>query len=228
AAETGTGEVTADRAIITVPVGLLRDGALVLDPPPPADQRDAIARIGYGDGVLGKVYLRFDRRFWPQDVERFQTLPKTPDARGVFNTWLSLERETGVPLLLSFANGRAALEFERDDTNEGVRAAALAVLRDMFGDVPAPTGMCYQRWQADPWSAGSYSYPALGSPPEDRALYARPLADRVFFAGEATERDSYGTVHAALESGERAAEAAFGIAAGMAPDRTRRPWRYRG
>jgi monoamine oxidase len=130
-------------------------------------------------------------------------------------------------LLLSFANGRAALDFEHDGTGESVRAAALAVLRDLFGDVPEPIGMRYWRWQAEKWSAGCYSYPAVGSPPGDRALYARPLADRVFFAGEATERDSYGTVHAALQSGERAAETLLRAATGAAPDRARRPWRFR-
>jgi len=37
--------------------------------------------------------------------------------------------------------------------------------------------------------------------------YARPLGNRVFFAGEATEPVEYGTVHAALWSGEQTAEA---------------------
>lgn len=227
-AETEAGDIAADRAVVTLPVGLLRDGGLLIEPAPPPEQRAAIGRIGYGDGVLGKIYLRFARRFWPEGLARFATLPPAPDARGVFNTWLSLEHETGAPILLSFANGRAALGFERETSDAPVRAAAMAVLRDLFGDVPEPVAMNYTRWQADPWSAGSYSYPAVGSPPEDRALYARPLGDRVFFAGEATERDSYGTVHAALLSGERAAEAVFRHVAGAEPARDRRPWRFRG
>jgi monoamine oxidase len=85
----------------------------------------------------------------------------------------------------------------------------------------------YTRWLADPWARGSYSYPAIGSLPEDRALYSRPLADRVFFAGEATEAISYGTVHAALVSGERAAEAILRAGACREPARRNRPWRYR-
>ncbi len=227
-AETSQGEVAADRCIVTVPVGLLRDGAMAIEPPAPADQRAAVARIGYGDGVLGKIYLRFERRFWPADVHRFQSLPPSAEGRGVFNTWLSLERETGAPILLSFANGRAALRFERQCDDAQVRDAAMTVLRRLFADVPDPVGVCFTRWLADPWAAGSYSYPAVGSLPEDRAVYARPLADRVFFAGEATEAGDYGTVHAALRSGERAAEAIFRHAAGTAPVRAARPWRFRG
>jgi len=215
-AETSQGDVTADRAVVTLPVGLLRDGTMTIEPPPPPEQRAAIARIGYGDGVLGKIYLRFEHPFWPKGVYRFQTLPPAPDVRGVFNTWLSLERETGAPILLSFANGRAALRFERELPADDVRDAAMTVLRAMFGDVPDPIGMRYRRWLSDPWAAGTYSYPAVGSPPEDRAVYARPLDDRVFFAGEATERDDYGTVHAALRSGERAAEMLFRLAPSVA------------
>ncbi len=224
-AQTQGGEVTADRAVVTLPVGLLRDGALTIEPPPPAEQQAAIARIGYGDGVLGKIYLRFPRAFWPKDIFRFQSLPPSPEGRGAFNTWLSLERETGAPILLSFANGRAAVRLERTCSDEEVRDTAMVTLRRLFTDVPDPVGCRYTRWLTDPWAMGSYSYPAVGSLPEDRATYAQPLGARVFFAGEATERDDYGTVHAALNSGERAAEAVFRLAAGAAPSRQGRPWR---
>ena len=48
------------------------------------------------------------------------------------------------------------------------------------------------------WSQGGYSYPGLGSTSEDREDHARPLGNRVFFAGEATEPVEYGTVHAGV------------------------------
>ncbi len=225
--ETAAGSVAADRAVVTLPVGLLRDGALAFDPPLPSEQRAAIARIGYGAGVLGKIYLRFDQPFWPRDIHRFLGLPAAPDQRGVFNTWLSLERETGAPVLLSFANGRAALRFETECSDAQVLDEAMAALRRLFGSVPEPVAFRFTRWLADPWSAGSYSYPALGSLPDDRLVYARPLGDRVFFAGEATESGDYGTVQAALRSGERAAETVFRCVTGLAPAREARPWRFR-
>ena len=46
----------------------------------------------------------------------------------------------------------------------------------------------------------------------------------MFFAGEATEPVDYGTVHAALWSGEQAAEAIFRAATGAEPLRRARPW----
>lgn len=214
----------ADRAVIAIPLGVLQAGALTLDPSPPPGQQTAIGRIGYG-GVLGKVYLRFPRRFWPQTPYWFGRFPLAPDNRGTFNTWVSLERETGLPILLSFTNGDAALHLDREVDDAGVKNLALESLRSMFGSgVPEPDGLLFPRWRSDPWSRGGYSYPAVGSPPEDRAAYAQPLGGRVFFAGEATEAVIYGTVHAALLSGERAAEAIFRAAAGVEPLRRARPW----
>ena len=74
----------------------------------PQDQRTAIGRLGYGAGVLGKIYLRFPRRFWPERPKWFGRLPDSPERRGTFNTWVSHEQETGLPILLSFSNGATA------------------------------------------------------------------------------------------------------------------------
>ena len=98
-------------------------------------------------------------------------------------------------------------------------------LRKMFGkDVPRPQAMAFPRWVSDPWTRGGYSYPGVGSAPEDREVHARPLGRRVFFAGEATEPVEYGTVHAALWSGEQAAEAIYRAATGVEAAKGARPW----
>jgi monoamine oxidase len=61
------------------------------------------------------------------------------------------------------------------------------------------------RWAQDPFAFGSYSYLAVGSSNRDRELLATPVADRLFFAGEATRTDYPSTVHGAYLSGQRAA-----------------------
>ena len=219
-------KIEADRAVISVPLGLLRAGLPALDPLPPADQQRALERLGYGAGVLGKIYLRFPKRFWPTESKWFGRLPDSPDRRGAFNTWVSHEQETGLPILLSFCNGATAVRLDRTASDAEVKDTAMASLRKMFGDsVVEPEAMLYARWLSDPWSRGGYSYPGVGSAPEDREVYARPLGRRVFFAGEATEPVEYGTVHAALWSGEQAAEAIFRVATGSnAVSRQARPW----
>ncbi len=225
-AQLSTGErLEADRAVVAVPLGLLRAGLPALDPAPPPRQLEAIGRLGYGAGVLAKLYLRFPRRFWPDQPKWFGRLPDAPDRRGTFNTWVSHVEETGRPVLLGFSNGATAAHLDRAASDDDVREVAMASLRKMFGDaVVEPDGLLFPRWLSDPWSRGGYSYPGVGSAPEDRADHARPLGQRVFFAGEATEPVEYGTVHAALWSGEQAAEAIWQAVCGVEAGRSMRPW----
>jgi monoamine oxidase len=61
------------------------------------------------------------------------------------------------------------------------------------------------RWSSDPFSYGSYSYISVGAKTEYYDALARPIDDRVFFAGEATHRTYPGTVHGAYLSGIREA-----------------------
>jgi len=222
----GGERLEAERAVVTLPVGLLRDGRFRLDPLPPIEQQKALGRLGYGAGVLAKVYLRFPHVFWPEKSKWFGRLPDAPDKRGTFNTFVSHTEETGLPILLSFANGHSAVRYEREQSDEEVKQAALATLRKMFGGnkVPEPEAFVFPRWLTDPWAMGGYTYPAIGSPPEDHGEHARPLGNRVFFAGEGTEPVEYGTVHAALWSAEQTAEALFKAATGIAPSRDLRPW----
>ncbi len=73
--------------------------------------------------------------------------------------------------------------------------------------VPDPTGVLITRWAQDPFTFGSYSYLAVGSSNHDRQRLAEPVADRLFFAGEATSTDYAATVPGAYLSGRRAAGA---------------------
>jgi monoamine oxidase len=61
-------------------------------------------------------------------------------------------------------------------------------------------------WQADRWSCGAYSYVPAGCLDEVLKM-ATPARDTLFFAGEHTDTTGHwGTVHAAMRSGDRAAK----------------------
>lgn len=82
----------------------------------------------------------------------------------------------------------------------------MARLRDMFGeDIPQPSGYQLTRWGQDPFARGAYSFNKLGSTPAMRDDLAASLDDRLFFAGEATSRQYFATVHGAYLSGLAAA-----------------------
>ncbi|MFF7408959.1 MFS transporter [Streptomyces lydicus] len=196
----------ADHVVVTLPLGVLQSGAVTFGPGLPAAKRTAIDKLGMG--VLNKCYLRFPKVFWP-DTDWMTYVPGV-DKYGQWEQWINITRPTGHPVLLGFN----AADFGR--TIEGwsdtrIIDSAMGTLRTLFGrDIPAPVGHQITRWASDPYARGSYSYNKIGSTPVMRDHLAAGVDERVHFAGEATHRDSYQTVHGAYLSGIRAAKEVAG------------------
>jgi hypothetical protein len=62
------------------------------------------------------------------------------------------------------------------------------------------------RWDSEPWTRGAWSAAVPGGALARRVLM-EPVADAIWFAGEAAHETLWGTVGGAWESGERAANA---------------------
>lgn len=71
---------------------------------------------------------------------------------------------------------------------------------------PNLTGYLRTNWSRDPFSFGSYSHIAKGARRRDHRRLAEPVAEKVYFAGEAANPDRNSSLHAALESGSLVAE----------------------
>ena len=72
---------------------------------------------------------------------------------------------------------------------------------------PQLRGYLRTNWSQDPYALGSYSYVAKGSWRREHRQLAKPVMDRLFFAGEAANPRRSTSVHAALESGRFVANA---------------------
>ena len=60
-------------------------------------------------------------------------------------------------------------------------------------------------WGKDPFARGSYSYAVPGAASE-RGILARPVDERLFFAGEACSTHDFSTAHGGYLTGIAAAE----------------------
>ena len=67
-------------------------------------------------------------------------------------------------------------------------------------------GLVYDWASAHPYIGGAYASPMAGKPTNYPEVLAKPLNNRVFFAGEATNEDAGACTHSALETGVRAAD----------------------
>ena len=69
-----------------------------------------------------------------------------------------------------------------------------------------PASYLRTNWNTDPFALGAYSFLPAGVNQSTRQALESPIAGKVFFAGEATHPARNSTVHAAHESGIRAAK----------------------
>ncbi len=198
---TDHGDFHADQVIVTVPVGVLKSGAMVFDPPLPTTHADALD--GLQMNAFEKIFLTFPSAFWDDDV---YAVRQQGPAGLWWHSWYDVTRVHGVPTLLTFAAGPSAIAM-RGWTDEQVVASVLDALRGLYGDrVQDPVESLITHWQDDPFSHGSYAYLTVGSSPEDHDLLATPIGDVLHLAGETTWTEDPATVTAAFRSGHRAAE----------------------
>ena len=197
---TNTGMRQAEHVIVTLPLGVLKAGTVKFTPALPPEKLQAIR--GLGMGLLDKCILRFPKVFWPPKQDWLEYMPA---GKNLWTEWVSLTKAGDLPILIGFNAADVGREVEHW-TDEQIVASAMGTLRTLFGaGIPAPLDAQITRWASDPFSLGSYSFNALGCKPKMRTDLAQSLDGRVLFAGEATSRKYFGTVHGAYLSGIRAA-----------------------
>ena len=185
----------AQRAIVTLPLGVLQS-RIVRFRPAPRGKAQALRRLASGPVV--KAALRFDEPFWEgrSPGVAFFHAPRAP-----FPTfWTPLPAR--VPMLVAWAGGPKA-ERLSGLSDSSLVAEALRGLRSIFGRIPMPGAALVHDWRRDPFARGAYSYLRVGGEGAREDL-AAPIADTLFFAGEATDAEESGTVAGALRSGARA------------------------
>lgn len=199
--ETGNSilpEIHASRAIVALPLGVLHAGAVPINPAPP-DALTAIRKLAMGTAT--RITLVFRERFWETctpDLSFLLAIEETPP------TWWTAAPKPS-PTLTGWVAGPRAL---RAPTGRALKDEALSTLATIFqrADLKSLLVSFHTHdWQADPFSHGAYSYAPKGALHASDEL-AIPVDNTLYFAGEHTDTTGHwGTVHAALRSGLRAA-----------------------
>jgi monoamine oxidase len=188
----------ADKVIVTASLGVLQSGALVFNPPLPNAHQDAVGRLKMGQGM--KIILQFSQRFWPDDTGSLYLPGLVPEF------WApGLGRGSNL-YLIAFVMGDVAQQLS--DAGAGAVSMVLAQLEQAFGANTATAFLIDYRiadWIKEPYVLGSYSYPGINTYGAAEIL-ATPIEGVLFFAGEATHKGHFGTVHGAIETGKRAHE----------------------
>ena len=199
---TNKGVVKCDHAIVTLPLGVLKQNRIRFDPELPPRKSESINRLGMGS--MNKIALSFSENFWPAEAHRIGILNTSTDN---MIEYIPMTPYTSKPILVGLTRGRHARSIEKLDDND-IEQQALSELKFIFGNNISNriNGSIITRWDSDIFSAGSYSHVSPESSFLDYRILAEPLGKRIFFAGEATHETYPGTVHGAFLSGKRAAQ----------------------
>lgn len=117
--------LSADRVVITVPLGVLQSESISFDPPLPFEHRGAIADLGMGQ--QDKIVLRFDAPFWSTDATVWSVVDGDTD----FPLWYNMEPSTGEAVLVGVIGGEAAVRLAEYGDSE-LLDAALSSLAPFF------------------------------------------------------------------------------------------------
>lgn len=204
---TVNGSFTAPQAVVAVPLGVLQSERILISPRPEATLA-AAAELRMGN--VCRFTLLFRERFWaglaPQPaladlsfLFAFDQVPPVwwtphPESGNSITGWIGGPRSAALAALEPRDLGRLACETLARIFSIDAHEAQQQLLG------------CYtHNWQNNPFILGAYSYVAAGAMDASRRM-TEPLADTLYFAGEHTDvTGHWGTVHAAIRSGLRAA-----------------------
>jgi monoamine oxidase len=205
---TGAGSFIAARTIVTLPLGVLQSGSVAISPAPEAVMK-AVGRLRMGQ--VRRFTLVFRERFW----EGLEPDPALSEMSFLFSfsetppVWWTPHPEASNSIT-GWVGGPRSRALEAVGTEE-ISGRACASLGRIFGletDCVSELLMgCYTHdWRRDAFARGAYSYVATGGLDASRQM-TEPVANTLYFAGEHTDvTGHWGTVHAAMRSGLRAAE----------------------
>jgi monoamine oxidase len=207
---TATLEIEARAVILAVPPSVLAHEDIRFEPPLP-DKLNAAQALPLGH--VDKAFLKL------ANPEAFEPDSLVMGRTDTAETGAYTLRHMGHGLVEAFFGGSLAEGLELEAPG-AFAAHAIDELTALFGSSfrRELTPIAESRWGVDPFTRGAYSHARPGQS-HMRAELRRPVADRLFFAGEACSPHAFSTAHGAYETGVEAAEAVLAV---LAPDEIER------
>jgi monoamine oxidase len=200
--ETPAGSIRAWACVVTVSTGVLGNSRSIQFSPALQDwKRSAIDNLPMG--LLAKITLQFDGEkfgLYPNQWLTYRVSDKMPAEACYFLSW-----PFDFNIMIGFVGGQFGWHLSAVGSDAAIDFA--------LGEVVKMVGSKARRhfvkghltkWASNPWTQGAYAAARPGHH-QDRAVLARPLGKRLFFAGEATAAPYYQLCAGAYTSGETVA-----------------------
>ena len=197
------GTIDAKAAIVTVSTGVLAKNNIRFLPDLPAATQNAIADLPMG--LMAKIPLQLPGV--NHYIDGIQPYDNVVDEGDALNDIYFLAWPWDSDLMVGFVGGKFAWELSRLGQAAAIDFAKQKLV-DLFGSDIAPrvTAGLMTPWATDPLVLGAYSAAKPGKH-ASRAVLARPIQKKLYFAGEATgPKGMFATCSGAYMAGWDAAE----------------------
>jgi len=203
---TNRGSIAAKQVIVTVSTGVLAGKDIEFNPQLPQATQEAIASLPLG--CYNNFAMLYDEQ-WPFDSD---TPERIDYSNGDDVNFAFKLRCSDWPYIYCAVAGRQARWLERQPV-EVSEELMMSALVDIFGsDFPRKiVKFKSSAWGDDPLIKGGYSASVPGGS-HQRAVLAAPVADRLYFAGEASSERAFCTAHGAWQSGRDAVAKVIALA----------------
>ena len=205
-----TATYRAAAVLIALPLGVLQSDELKISPSP-THAMHLLSQIRVGHAR--RMVMLFRSRVWTDSAiapgtHGLSELSFLHAPNETFPVWWTKFPEPSSTLVAWTGGPRA--DAIAGHTHQQLQAETLSELANIFAVDGARLDEALVQsashdWQKDPLAQGSYSYLPAGALHVPDAL-SQPIESTLFFAGEHTDTTgNWGTVHGAMESGQRAA-----------------------
>jgi monoamine oxidase len=201
---TSEGPIEAHTVIVSVSTNVLARQLIDFQPGLPDWKLAAAAAVPLGSD--NKVVLQIDSRQLGIDEHCSVRIP-FPGA-----PWFNVQmRPFGRDIASIYMGGPLCAELEAAGTDAQVAAGVEAMVSAFGSNIEKHIGAkAASAWGREPTILGAYGAARPGEADLRKDL-AKPVEDRIFFAGEATHPYFFSTCHGAWMSGERAAREAIAV-----------------
>ncbi len=198
---TTSGQYTADKVIVSVPLKILQDGDIIFIPSLPKEKRDSISGVTIWEGF--KAFVEFSTKFY-RDEYIFDILPSTDGEKIYYNA--TYGQNTSKNIIGLFVVGKPALAFT-SLSGDRLRDFILSELDKIYSNHATPNYIKHiiQDWDNEPFIKAGY----LTDHANWRTVkkLGESVADKIYFAGgEYTDGKDWVSVHTAAQSARAAVE----------------------
>lgn len=197
----------ADKVISALPLSIFQSRSIKFNPPIPTEKQKACDRLGAG--LIEKIALKFKTPFWRSKIgeaDYFGHVPESVKDRGLFSVFYDVSKGENYILMTVIAG--EAVKVKAEMTDEQLVDKCIETLKKIFkpeGELK-PVSYVISNWASEPSTKMAYSFVKVGSSGKDCDILATNMDEKIYFAGEATNRQFPQTVTGAYLSGLREAK----------------------